>query len=61
MDSLVEFVFGALTGVAGNTIYDQVKGILGAKLSPKLEDAANSNDREKFINVLEGAMDANEK
>lgn len=57
MDSLVEFVIGALTGVAGNAIYDQVKSILGSDLSPKLENVANN--KEIFIDFFEVAMAAN--
>lgn len=61
MDILADFIFGALTGVAGNTVYDHVKNILGVKLHPKLEDAANNKNMEKFLIILETAMDANEE
>jgi hypothetical protein len=61
MTILSEFVFGALTGVAGNAIYAQVTNILGSRLHPKLTDAATNNDMEKFLTILDAAMDANEE
>lgn len=58
---LTEFVFGIFNGIAGNAAYDQIKNILGNKISPKLEDASNKGDKEKFLTILESVMDANEE
>jgi len=58
---LTEFVFGIFNGIAGNAAYDQIKNILGNKISPKLKDASNKGDKEKFLTILKSVMDANEE
>ncbi len=55
---LIEFAFGALTGVAGNTAYDGMKLILGNTFS-KLEAFAKDDDKDRFELVLQTAIDSN--
>jgi len=45
---VVNFVFGALTGVAGNTVYDGIKLIFGSTFS-RLETLAQADEKEKFV------------
>ncbi len=56
---LINFVFGAATGVAGNTVYDSTKLILGSTFG-KLETFARQDDKERFELVLQTVLETNE-
>ena len=56
---LIEFTFGALTGVAGNAAYDGMKLILGETFN-KLESFAKDDDKKSFELVLQTVIESNE-
>ena len=54
----VNFVFGTLTGVAGNAAYDGIKLIFGSTFS-SLEASAKADNKEKFELILQTAIEQN--
>jgi len=56
---LINFVFGAATGVAGNSVYDSIKLILGNKFG-QLETVAENDNRGKFEFLLQTVLANNE-
>ena len=56
---LINFVFGAATGVAGNSVYDSIKLILGNNFG-QLETFAKNDDTEEFERVLRTVLESNE-
>lgn len=58
---LVEFTWSALSGVAGNFIYEQSKKTLGTRATRQLEKAQQDKDKESFKNTLEMLLESNQE
>ena len=56
---LIDFAFGTLTGVAGNTVYESLKLILGGSFD-KLESLAKADDKATFELLLQTAIEQNQ-
>ena len=58
--ALIDFAFGGLTGIAGNTVYDGLKLIMGSSF-PSLDASVKADDKGKFEIILQTAMEQNKE
>ncbi len=57
---VVEFIFGAFSGVAGNYVYETLKKHFGSEKLDELVVYKNKNEFDNFKRVIESAIEFNQ-